>query len=81
MGWFKNKNGMDCEETEEGLLCRKFVSDGKSKIASGSSALINVDPKTCKSFFSGKFSVLEEDEEDFNRIAKKRESACKGGLN
>ena len=82
MGIFKkDQDGMDCEEDEQGnLMCRKFVTKGNVKAATGSEATISTDPKTCKSFFSGHFSVLEEDEADFERIAKKREAACKGGL-
>ncbi|MFW9880957.1 MAG: hypothetical protein ACFFG0_48465 [Candidatus Thorarchaeota archaeon] len=83
MGLFGNKDGMDCEE-EEGtgnLHCRKFKVDKGNKLATGSEATIVVDPNTCKASFTGKYSVLEEDEEDFNRIAKKRDTACKGGLN
>jgi len=76
------KSGMDCEPDENtgNLHCRKFNSDKKSKFASGSEATISVDPQTCKASFIGRFSVLEEDEKDFERMAKKRESACRGGI-
>jgi len=78
---FGNKDGMDCSENEDGTLtCRKFKVNKNSKLSTGSEATIAIDPKTCKAFFSGRYSVLEEDEDDFQRIAKKRESACKGGL-
>lgn len=81
MGLFKDSSGMDCEEDEQGQLhCRKFKAAKGTKLATGSEATISVDPKTCKPFFSGRYSVLEEDEPDFERIAKKREAACKGGI-
>ncbi|MEK6882585.1 MAG: hypothetical protein AABY22_23390 [Nanoarchaeota archaeon] len=82
MSIFGNKNGMDCQD-EEGtgnLHCRKFKSTKGAKLASGSEATIAVDPSTCKAHFVGRFSVLEEDEADFERIAKKKEASCKGGL-
>lgn len=79
---FRNKGGMDCSENEDGTLtCRKFSVSNNSKLSTGSEATIGIDPKTCKAFFSGRYSVLEQDEEDFQRIAKKRESACRGGIN
>ena len=78
---FGDKDGMDCENDENGNLhCRKFKAGKNSKFATGSDATILVDPSTCKASFTGKYSVLEEDEEDFQRIAKKRETACRGGI-
>jgi hypothetical protein len=78
---FGNKDGMDCSEDPQtgALTCRKFKVDKNSKIATGSEATIILDDH-CRASFAGKFSVLTDDEVDFQRIAKKRESACKGGL-
>ena len=77
---FGDKDGMDCQEDEQGNLhCRKFKATKDSKIATGSEAIISLD-NNCRAFFSGRYSVLEEDEKDFQRIAKKKESQCKGGL-
>lgn len=78
---FGDKNGMDCEPDEQGnLVCRKFKAGKDNKLATGSEATISIDPKTCEANFIGRYSVLEEDEEDFQRIAKKRAIACKKGL-
>lgn len=78
---FGDKDGMDCAEDEHGNLhCRKFKATKGSKLASGSEATIAVDPQSCKAFFTGRYSVLEDDEDDFQRIAKKREAACTRGI-
>jgi len=78
---FGNKDGMDCQEDESGnLYCRKFKATKGAKLGSGSEATISVDPKNCKAFFTGRYSVLEEDEKDFQRIAKKMEADCNGGV-
>ena len=77
----REKDGMDCSEDENGdLHCRKFRTVKNVKMATGSEGTIGVDPSSCKAFFKGKYSVLEEDEPDFERMAKKREVACKGGI-
>ncbi|MEK6878725.1 MAG: hypothetical protein AABY22_03910, partial [Nanoarchaeota archaeon] len=69
---FGSKDGMDCEQDENGNHhCRKFRATKGSKLASGSEATLGVDPKTCKAHFIDRYSVLEDDEEDFDRIAKK----------
>lgn len=75
------KGGLDCEDNEDGTkTCRKFHAKRGSKIASGSEANIIVDPKSCKAQFVGRYSVLEEDEDDFQRIAKKMEASCRNGI-
>ncbi|MEM3075068.1 MAG: hypothetical protein QW727_03965 [Candidatus Pacearchaeota archaeon] len=77
----KGKDGMDCEKQEDGTFhCRKFKAGKGGKFATGSEATIAVDQSTCKALFVGRYSVLEEDEKDFEKIAKKIESGCKGGI-
>ena len=81
MGIFKNNDGIDCEQNEDGTFtCRKFKATKGSKIASGSEVVIGIDHNSCRASFTGRFSVLEEDEKDFDRIAKKLESGCRKGI-
>ena len=83
MGFFgnKEKDGMDCQEDENGdLYCRKFKNIKGTKMATGSEGTIGVDPQTCKAFFKGRYSILEEDEADFEKMAKRKEASCKGGM-
>lgn len=78
---FGDNKGMDCQEDPETgtLRCRRFKATKDSKITNGSSADISIDPRTCRAFFSN-YSVLDEDEIDFQKVAKQREKACRGGL-
>jgi hypothetical protein len=76
---FGDKDGWDCEERDGKLHCQKFSVSGNAKIANGTEFSVITDPQTCKSSFSG-YSVLSEDEEEANKIAKKQERTCRGGL-
>ena len=72
---------MDCDYDEQGnRYCKKFKTTKNSKLSTGSEATIALDRKTCKTSFINRFSVLEEDEKDFQRIAKKMEADCNGGV-
>ncbi|MEK6883682.1 MAG: hypothetical protein AABY22_28900, partial [Nanoarchaeota archaeon] len=79
---FGSKDGMDCEQDPEtgNHICRKFKATKGSKLASGSQAEISIDQQSCNAHFIGRYSVLEEDEEDFDRVAKKLEAGCRKGL-
>jgi hypothetical protein len=75
-----DKEGDDCRDNEDGsTTCRRFKTDKDSKLATGSEVTIHTDQKTCKAFFTG-YSVLDEDKEAFEELAKRKEKACRGGM-
>lgn len=75
------KNGIRCDPTPEGhLRCRPYKADKGQKFATGSDVTFNIDPQTCKATFVGEIDMLNDDEDQINKIARNLETACKKGL-
>ena len=82
MGIFRDKEGWACEDDPEtgGKLCRKFKATKGANLANGTSVNLITDNKTCRVSIIGHSTILKDDEEDVNKLAKKLESGCKGGI-
>lgn len=77
------KKGVQCVKNPDGSdTCMRFEVDGNgNKIATGSEINISVDPSTCKAVIGGDVNSLLDDEvEDFDNMARAKEKACKRGL-
>ena len=82
MGFFRDKAGWACEDDPEtgGKRCRKFNATKGASLATGTDVTLITDPKTCRVVVLGHSTILNEDEDDLRRVAKRMEASCKGGL-
>ena len=79
---FGEKEGWACEVDSEtgGKRCRKFKATKNANLANGTEVTLVVEPKTCHVHVSGYSTILNDDEDDLNKLAKKMEASCKGGI-
>jgi hypothetical protein len=82
MGIFGGKKaGWDCKKTEDGkMTCIRFESGKGEKIADGTQITIGVNNTTCEPYLDGDISILDDDEDQVNKIAKKMSASCRKGL-
>ena len=79
MGIFGKKKGWDCRANADGTVaCRRFEAHKDGKVATGTDVTVGADPKNgCEPYFTGDSnSILDDDEKDLEKVAKRVKSAC-----
>jgi hypothetical protein len=77
------QKGVQCSKNPDGSdTCVRYELDNNgNKIATGSELTLSVDPSTCQAVMGGDVNSLNDDEvDDFDRMAKAKERACKRGI-
>ena len=82
MGLFGKKKGWDCHANPDGTTtCRRFEAGKNQKLATGTEITIGADPKNgCEPVLTGDVnSILDDESEDVDKIAKRVSAQCRRG--
>lgn len=83
MGIFGKKKGWDCRSNPDGTVtCRRFAAEKNQKVATGTDITVGADAKNgCEPYFTGDVnSIMDDEQEDIDKISRRVTAACKRGL-